>query len=47
MAAATNGQTEVLSLLITNNAALDLKSTIDQDCVEDQTCEEILAFGVT
>ena len=47
MAAAASGQKEVLKLLITNNAALDLKSTIDQDCVEDQTCEEILAFGVT
>ena len=47
MAAATNGQTEVLSLLITNNAALDLKTTIDHECIEDKTCQEILAYGVT
>ena len=47
MAAAASGQKEVLKLLITNNAALDLKTTIDHDCVGDQNCNEILAFGVT
>ena len=47
MAAAASGQKEVLKLLITNNAALDLKTTIDHDCVGDQNCKEILAFGVT
>ena len=47
MAAAASGQNEVLKLLITNNADLDLKTTIDHDCIEDKACQDILAYGVT
>ena len=47
MAAAASGQNEVLKLLITNNADLDLKTTIDHECIEDKDCQDILAYGVT
>ena len=45
MAAAANGNKEVLELLITRNAAVDLTTTIDHYC--GYPCMEILAYGVT
>ena len=45
MAAAASGQKEVLKLLIANNAAIDLKTPIDWDCVDP--CNDLLAYGVT
>ena len=45
MAAAASGKKEVLELLITKNAALDLTTSIDYYC--GHPCMEILAYGVT
>ena len=45
MAAAANGNKEVLELLITRNAALDLTTPIDHYC--GHPCMEILSYGVT
>ena len=46
MAAAANGQKEVLEQLIKNGASLDLTTEIDLNCIEDEDCADILAYGV-
>ena len=46
MAAAENGQKEVLELLIKNGASLDLTTETDLNCIEDEDCTDILAYGV-
>ena len=46
MAAAANGQIEVLELLIENGATLDLKTETESNCIVDQDCTDILAHGV-
>ena len=45
MAAAANDNKEVLELLITKNADLDLTTPIDHYC--GHPCMEIMAYGVT
>ena len=46
MAAAENGQKEVLELLIKNGASLDLTTETDLNCIKDEDCTDILAYGV-